>query len=299
MVSEASTNPTIDMFKIDTSKIQFLQPIFDTSAGSSDFVETRTLSAANNWELNWDGLPMYDEYGLPYFYKVVEHQGNYDTEYDTQIVSLFDTDSVPEMNITNTKRAFSSFNLQLNKVDSVTNNPLKNAEFALYKKGTSNPIKFASKKAGEYEYTENTGKQTSEVLMTAGEEGNLMVTGLPVGEYVLKETKAPNGYKKEQMELQFKVNNDESFEITNPTNQKFAEMVKSTGKNGQYDITYKNKAGVKLPATGGEGFDFHQIINGGLLMMIICFSILYYENKKTKEGGNNKKKRKNYANKNR
>ena len=287
-----STMPTIDMFKIDTSKIKFLQPIFDTSAGSSDFYETRTLSAANNWELNWDGLPMYDEYGLPYFYKVVEHQGNYDTEYDTQIVSFFDTDSVPEMNITNTKKAFSSFNLRLNKIDSVTNNPLKNAEFALYKKGSPNPIKFASNKAGEYEYTENTGKQTSEVLMTVGEEGNFMVTGLPVGEYVLKETKAPNGYKKEQMELQFKVNNDESFEITNPTNQKFAEMVKSTDKNGQYDITYKNKAGVKLPATGGEGFDFHQIINGGLLMMIICFSILYYENKKMMKGGKKKNNRK-------
>ena len=267
--------PTSDMFDIDTSNVPFIQPVFDLS---TDFYETRMIRASDNWELIWDGLPAYDDSGNPYYYKAVEHEGNYETEYDIQVVSFSDEDPIPEINITNTKKKFSNFNLCLNKVDASTLNPLKGAEFALYKKGVSEPLKFVKVKAGEYQYTEAVNNQKTEILATAGKKGHFMITGLPVGEYVLRETKAPNGYKKEQMELQFRINEDESFEITNPTDQKFAEITQSSDSEGQYNITYKNTAGVKLPGTGGNGLK--QIFNGGLLLMIICFSILYYENKK-------------------
>lgn len=96
-----------------------------------------------------------------------------------------------------------SYRLQINKVDK-EGNPLAGAQFEIYTKTgnevSDNPLKFTGDK-GSYilaSSSEETTVTKLQVSVITGEEtktgGNLLIKGLDVGTYVIKEVTAPEGY---------------------------------------------------------------------------------------------------------
>lgn len=148
-----------------------------------------------------------------------------------------------------------------------TKNPLKGAEFELYKANTDedNKVKIVKDKDGTYRQAtpEEAGATGfTSAIITSGNDGYAHVKGLEAGIYYLRETKAPEGYNK--------LTGDIKITIT-------AVYDETSGKLKSYSVTYKygdageikgeditagenhpevpveNKAGAQLPSTGSKG----------------------------------------------
>ena len=147
--------------------------------------------------------------------------------------------------ITNTKIVT---NLNLIKVEK--NNKehlLKNAKFALY---TAND---------DYTY-----KESNLVTDKIKTDSYATVNELVPGKYVLKETKAPDGYSLSANVWQVLVNDDQSVEV-----KLNGDVVKS--KDGAFFI--ENIKLYSLPSTGGSGIYWYMI--GGMVLMSAAAWILY------------------------
>ena len=151
--------------------------------------------------------------------------------------------------ITNTKIVT---NLNLIKVEK--NNKehlLKNAEFALY---TAND---------NYTYEES-NRITGDIKTDSN--GRATVNGLVPGKYVLKETKAPEGYSLSANVWQVLVRDDQSVEVTTLNGDKVDKS-----KDGAFFI--ENIKLYSLPSTGGSGIYWYMI--GGMVLMSAAAWILY------------------------
>lgn len=128
-------------------------------------------------------------------------------------------------------------------------NRLENAEFALY---TAND---------NYTYEE---RNLVISKITTGPDGRATVNGLVPGKYVLKETKAPDGYSLSANVWQVLVKDDQSVEVKNGD-----DVVKS--EDGAFLI--ENIKLYSLPSTGGSGIYWYMI--GGMVLMSAAAWILY------------------------
>ena len=132
----------------------------------------------------------------------------------------------------------------------LTQTTLPNAKFKLYRQ--TNPL--ASTEFEQYTvYPDPTNCEK-----TTDDKGELSFTGLPNGQYMLKETKSPNGYVRDSdVKIYFKVEANSTLTWTDAS---------GTAKDPQNAVdnlvgyipdskTYVvgNKAGAQLPATGGPG----------------------------------------------
>lgn len=132
-------------------------------------------------------------------------------------------------------------------------NLLKNAEFALYRANDN--------------YTYEESKLVTNKIKT-GSDGRATVNGLVPGKYVLKETKAPDGYSLSANVWQVLVNDDQSVEVRLNNNNK--DKV-DTSEDGAFLI--ENIKLYSLPSTGGSGIYWYMI--GGMVLMSAAAWILY------------------------
>lgn len=167
----------------------------------------------------------------------------------------------------------------VNKVDG-ENQPLTGAEFTLYKKASSAISK--TTKTGADIIAELTSKDSSIDTSALDKDANYIVKtmfvdvsngakftlkGIDDGEYVLVETKIPEGYNA-FVSKAFKITATHDVESDNPelkTLEVSGGLFTADKNAGTLTSTIENKAGSTLPSTGGIGTRIFYII-GGILM---------------------------------
>ena len=153
-------------------------------------------------------------------------------------------------------------NLMIKKVNE-NDAPLLGAEFKLVKQDDpENALKFISKQSKNNYEINNTGTIN---LKPIGEDSCFSIDDLPYGNYILKEIKAPNGYKLSD-DIYINLNPKESFYKVGKQG-KSLPLIKNP-KTNLYSITVKDMPRIILPTTGGSGtFKFYLI--GNLLLVIV------------------------------
>ena len=180
---------------------------------------------------------------------IVAKANNTDTKYKVSYKKEVSEDGTKiTQTITNTKIV-----TKLNLIKVEKNNKehlLKNAEFALY---TAND---------DYTYEESnlvTGN------IKTDSNGRATVNELVPGKYVLKETKAPDGYSLSANVWQVLVNDNQSVEV------KLNRVDVDKSNDGAFFI--ENIKLYSLPSTGGSGIYWYMI--GGMVLMSAAAWILY------------------------
>lgn len=180
---------------------------------------------------------------------IVAKANNTDTKYKVSYKKEVSEDGTKiTQTITNTKIVTK---LNLIKVEKNNEkNLLKNAEFALY---TAND---------NYTYEES-NRVTGDIKTDSN--GRATVNGLVPGKYVLKETKAPEGYSLSANVWQVLVRDNQSVEVT------LNGVPVEKSDDGAFVI--ENIKLYSLPSTGGSGIYWYMI--GGMVLMSAAAWILY------------------------
>ena len=174
----------------------------------------------------------------------------YKVSYDEKAVS--EDGTMITQTITNTKIV-----TKLNLIKVEKNNKehlLKNAKFALY---TAND---------DYTYKES-NLVTGDIKTDS--DGRATVNELVPGKYVLKETKAPDGYSLSANVWHVLVNDDQSVEVKLNVNGVDVDV----DKNNDEVFYIENIKLYSLPSTGGSGIYWYMI--GGMVLMSAAAWILY------------------------
>ena len=109
------------------------------------------------------------------------------------------------------------------------------------------------------------GAGTLTITATVGQDGILRFEGIPGGEFVIKETKAPEGYNILTEEIKVGIDfNTETEEFT---------YTGAVDNNGLARITVINQAGSELPSTGGIGTTLFYVIGGVMAVAALILLI--------------------------
>lgn len=164
------------------------------------------------------------------------------------------------------EQTFYSFGIQVTKLDE-QNEALAGAEFTLSKEGKE--LKFEKDAANDRYYLSDAddAKTKLEVGKDDEQEGILNIHGLVPGEYVLTETKAPDGYVKLQNPITITITEATETEgaVSVPAKDNNSATTTETDESGIVKLEVKNVKGFTLPVTGGAGTMLFSII--GVLMM--------------------------------
>lgn len=152
-----------------------------------------------------------------------------------------------------------------------TKNPLKGAEFELYKanaEGTAadEQAKINIVDEGNGVYRQATAEEAKATDFTSAKivsdaDGKVLVKGLDAGTYYLRETKAPEGYNKllSDITVVIKAHYDEitgklkSYSVDYTYNGKTTNGTAITDKDNHPEVAVENKTGAQLPSTGSKG----------------------------------------------
>lgn len=146
--------------------------------------------------------------------------------------------------------------IELEKVDSqTTDTKLSGAEFALYKVDTS-------------------GNEIQVNSYTSGQRGKISIENLPIGQYVLRETKAPTGYVKAAEPWNITVANDRTITVKYD-----GKDVTSKPDNNKTIYQITNTKVYSLPESGGPG-TYGFTISG---VAILATALLLFINNKRRE----------------
>lgn len=147
-------------------------------------------------------------------------------------------------------------NIELEKVDSqTTDTKLSGAEFALYKVDTS-------------------GNEIRVKSYTSGQKGKISIENLPIGQYVLRETKAPTGYVKSAEPWNITVENNRTITVKYD-----GKDVTSKSDNNKTIYQITNTKLYSLPESGGPG-TYGFTISG---VAILATALLLFINNKRRE----------------
>lgn len=141
----------------------------------------------------------------------------------------------------------------------------------------------------EFTLTSQDGKVTKTV--TTDDNGLMKISGLDASSYILKETKAPAGYKLDTTEIPVTISatlNDDGtlkeYEINiNGTNTNTYTATYTNGTktvaaaNANKTSLFNDAKSNGLPATGGAGIFFYLIVGGALVALAV---VLYTKNRK-------------------
>lgn len=218
------------------------------------------ITSLSNKELTIE-LP-YGDYTLteikpPEGYKLDQPPINFTVNDDTETLQIIAKDSMLP----------STCNLNINKVNE-NGTPLLGAEFNLFKASDLNhPLKFTNLNSKNIYQLNNSGFSS---MSPIGSDASLSINKLPYGNYVLKESKAPNGYLLSD-DIYITINSKESF-YTIGNNGKKVSLNKDS-KTSSYTISVKDKPRIILPETGGNGpFRFYLIGTTSLVSVLILLS---------------------------
>ena len=156
---------------------------------------------------------------------------------------------------------------------------LSGAKFVLYRMDGTDKKYYAKLTGGKID-SWVTNQSDATTLETSG-EGDILIEGLNVGTYYLKETEAPAGYNKltEPIEVEITAttsatNGSETVKYKNSSETSYTPATDAT-------VKVLNKAGTQLPSTGGIGTTLFYVI-GGVLMAVAAVLLV------TKKRMNNK-----------
>ena len=152
-----------------------------------------------------------------------------------------------------------------------TKNPLKGAEFELYKanaEGTAadEQAKINIVDEGNGVYRQATAEEAKATDFTSAKivsdaDGKVLVKGLDAGTYYLRETKAPEGYNKllSDIKVEIKPVYDTttgkltSYSVDYTYNGKTTNGHAIQEKDNHPEVAVENKTGAQLPSTGSKG----------------------------------------------
>lgn len=151
-----------------------------TAADREKEIAEKTLNKAGDWKATFEKLIPFDNLGYHFEYTVKEVAlEGFESKIEYSNNKTFIKSETGDVTITNTK------NIEVEFFKFKTENgqkvPLANIEFELYKK---NPL-------GRYEVLKNEGKN---VVVKSGADGKFKFDNLEVGDYAIKEVKAPEGF---------------------------------------------------------------------------------------------------------
>ena len=186
-----------------------------------------------------------------------------------------------------------TYGIWLKKVDA-EGNPLSGAIFTLAEEGEDEtPLNFSGSD-GTYVYNPENGSTT----LTASNDGSLFLKGVDAGTYILKETRAPDGYVLPEGKLTITIEDknvpkdkadgtiDDASQIQaegtiklKPIKDK-AFSIEGNIISFQVENTRAEDAGFTLPATGGTGTMFFAITGIFLMGCAVLMMVLFIKRKK-------------------
>lgn len=142
--------------------------------------------------------------------------------------------------------------------------PILGSNFKLFKEESpKKPIKFAyNKNLKVYELDPMGGGK----LIPSKDGASFKINNLPYGKYILKEVKAPKGYKLSD-DIYITLDSEESFYRVGKQGKKII-LNKNTETN-TYDISVENVPRIILPETGGSGTSKFSFIGITLLAAVL------------------------------
>lgn len=191
---------------------------------------------------NEDGIAVFKDvvYGNYYIKETKTPEGYIGTDEKIE-VSVKENNSVYSYEIENTRIKGT---VEIKKVDE-NGNPLKGAEFTLYNKE---------------------GKEISKSI--SDENGIVRFEAVDYGKYILKETKSPEGYIKDDTEVEVVIDSSKT-QVFTFKNVKMKEAV----NNGNIDNNNSLGKG-NLPSTG-DVFDIRLFILVGLALIVVGCGLLF------------------------
>lgn len=158
-------------------------------------------------------------------------------------------------------------NLKISKIDSNTKNPLSGSEFEIYSESDiNNPLKFITT-GSSAQYEVNTMGEST--LRANGVDSSFTINRLEYGDYILKETKSPSGYKLGK-DIYIHLDSNNSYYKVGENGENI-NLNKNESLN-LYEINVENEKGIVLPETGGNGFIFQR--NVAILILVISFFLI-------------------------
>lgn len=181
----------------------------------------------------------------------------------TNKTGKLDGDKSVDVTVYNKRNAL---NVAILKVDTANvNKVLKGAEFVLYKKD------------GVTEATNADGQKIGKLVTDSA--GKVFIGNLLEGEYVLKETKAPSGYKLAAPITVNVLGNKVVF-----TQQGIQKDGIPSADGFTYTMTITNSSGTELPMTGGSGVKLLMIIGTVLVVVSLSYGFkLWYRRERGEE----------------
>ena len=107
---------------------------------------------------------------------------------------------------------------------------------------------------------------------TVGEDGVLRFEGIPSGEYVIKEIKAPDGYNILKDTINVTIES-EYVEEDGEGKMVFTYSGEAVDYNGVARVTVINQIGSELPSTGGVGTTMFYILGGVLVLAAVVLLV--------------------------
>ncbi|WP_455068074.1 SpaA isopeptide-forming pilin-related protein [Parvimonas micra] len=180
----------------------------------------KTLNKAGDWKATFEKLIPFDNLGYHFEYTVKEVAlEGFESKIEYSNNKNFIKSENGDVTITNTKNIEVEFFKY--KTENGQKIPISDIEFELYKKNA----------LGRYEVVTNDGKN---VVVKSGADGKFKFDSLEVGEYAIKEIKAPEGYRTPK-------NFVRTFEITSEGKVKYENAVYNS------DDTFYNIENIKYP----------------------------------------------------
>lgn len=249
-----------------TVKIYRNEQLTDLVSSSGNYTVDETTNANYNLRITFTNSFINDAdnagqiFYITYDAKVTSATPTYkNTATITYNNDPYDASSIKE--ITDTEEVY-SYTIKVNKLNS-DKQALTGAEFTLYSGSTQ--LKFEGKN-GDYMYDPNGTVDTLEV----GADGYFHVTGLDLGTYELKETKAPDGYTIPTGSIQIILMDTQPDGILDDTSKVTASGTyqldgSPTINQSILSLGVINTSGFDLPVTGGSGTIMFTVL--GLILM--------------------------------
>lgn len=162
-----------------------------------------------------------------------------------------------------------TYQLEVTKQDSLTEAPLKGAQFHLYRNYSDEGGNITKK----YAHVDGSGVITKwdttapTTPLTSDDDGRFIVKGLDSLIYHLEEVKAPEGYNKMENAVQVTVTGTiTDHELKTLAGSADSSIGVGTVNDGKLAVTVGNNPGTLLPTTGGIGTTIFYIVGGVLVL---------------------------------